>query len=342
MRKPKHKNKTHRRCLNRQRRFFYAYSLRHEHIYLPWTSKGVIDLHDITALKNALKLLPTHLADMFEKLPRDVVSKVCEIRLRSGRPLALTMTNSTIIPNKDVIVTPKDIELTAARAFRYSIHSSTTQLCEGYATYCGGVRVGISGTAAHEGGGVVNVRDISSLNIRIPREMKGCAEDIFRRFMYERPISMLIAGEPSSGKTTFLRDLARLCGGIFRTALIDERGELASVVSGTPTNDVGVMTDVFDRYPRNAAVETAVRVMSPQVLICDEIGSAEDIASLEYACNSGVKLIATCHCGSLSELSGKPNISKLLADGIFDTVLLLKDRTVREIRKAGELLCLAR
>lgn len=295
-----------------------------------------------TVLESAVKLLPEHLADMIDKLPRDVISKVCEIRLRSGRPLALTMTNSTIIPNKDVIVTPKDIELTAARAFRYSMHSSTAQLCEGYATYCGGVRVGISGTAAHEGGGVVNVRDISSLNIRIPREMKGCADDIFRRFMYECPISLLIAGEPSSGKTTFLRDLVRLCGGIYRTVIIDERSEIAAMVSGTPTNDVGVMTDVFDRYPRNAAVETAVRVMSPQVLICDEIGSAEDIESLEYVCNSGVKLIATTHCGSISELSEKPNISKLLADGVFDTVLLLKDRAVSDIRKAGELFCLVR
>ncbi|MCR5542127.1 MAG: stage III sporulation protein AA [Ruminococcus sp.] len=299
-------------------------------------------MHDITALKNALKLLPEHLADMIDKLPRDVISKVCELRLRSGRPLALTMTNSTIIPNKDVIVTPKDIELTVARAFRYSMHSSTAQLCEGYAACCNGVRVGISGMASEECGKVMNVRDISSLNIRIPREMKGCAEDIFRRFMYECPISLLIAGEPSSGKTTFLRDLARLCGGIYRTVIIDERSEIAAMVSGVPTNDVGIMTDVFDRYPRKAAVETAVRVMSPQVLICDEIGSAEDIASLEYACNSGVKLIATCHCGSISELSEKPNISKLLADGIFDTVLLLKDRTVRKIRKAGELLCLAR
>lgn len=293
-------------------------------------------------LENAVKLLPEHLADMIDKLTLDVASKVCEIRLRAGRPLVLTLTDSTIIPNKEICVTPKDIELTTARAFRYSMHSSTAQLCEGYAAWCNGVRVGISGTASEDCGKVVNVRDISSLNIRIPREMKGCAEDIFRRFMYERPISLLIAGEPSSGKTTFLRDLARLCGGIYRTVIIDERSEIAAMVSGLPTNDVGIMTDVFDRYPRKAAVETAVRVMSPQVIICDEIGSAEDIESLEYACNSGVKLIATCHCGSLSELTEKPNISKIISDGVFDTVLLLKERAVSDIRKAGELLCLVR
>ena len=300
----------------------------------------MIELSEATTLENALKLLPTHFADMLENLPRDITSKICEIRLRTSRPLSLTLTDVTIIPNREITVTPKDMELTAARAFRYSMHSSTAQLCEGYAAWCGGMRVGVSGTASAENGRVVNVRDISSLNIRIPREVTGCAEDIFRRFMAERPVSMLIAGEPSSGKTTFLRDLARLCGGIYRTAIIDERSELAATVSGVPTNDVGIMTDVFDRYPRKAAVENAVRVMSPQVLVCDEIGSAEDVASLEYAFDSGVALIATCHCGSLSELSHKPNISKLLADGVFGTVLLLKDRAVHDIRNSGDLLCL--
>ncbi|SFB81583.1 stage III sporulation protein AA [Ruminococcus albus] len=298
-------------------------------------------MHQNSGLENALKLLPTDLAEMLEKLPWDITKKVCEIRLRTGRPLALTLTDATIIPNLEIKVTPKDIELIAARAFRYSMHSSTAQLCEGYAAWCGGMRVGISGTAAEEGGKVVNVRDISSLNIRIPREVTGCAEDIFRRLMTVHPISLLIAGEPSSGKTTFLRDLARLCGGIYRTAIIDERSELAATVSGIPTNDVGIMTDIFDRYPRKTAIEMAVRVMSPQVLICDEIGSADDISSLEYACDSGVALIATCHCGSLSELSYKPNISKVLEEGVFDTVMLLKDRAVKDIRTAGELLCLA-
>lgn len=292
-----------------------------------------------TVLESALELLPVHLADMLEKMPKDVIFKLCEIRLRSGRPVTLSLTDRTVIPNKEISVTPKDIELTVTRAFRYSMHSNTGQLCEGYASCGNGLRVGISGTASTEGGRVVNVRDISSLNIRIPREMTGCADGIFRRYMAERPISVLIAGEPSSGKTTFLRDLARLCGGIYRTVLVDERGELAAMVSGAPTNDVGAMTDIFDRYPRKAAIETAVRVMSPQVLICDEIGSADDPVSLEYACNSGVRLIATCHCGSLSELSDKPNISRLLADRVFDIAILLKERAVSDIRKAGDLLC---
>ena len=301
-----------------------------------------VDMLQRSELENPLKLLPSHLAVMLENLPRDISSKICEIRLRTGRPLTLTLTDTTIIPNCEMTVTTKDIELTAARAFRYSMHSSAAQLCEGYAAWCGGIRVGISGTASLDGGRVMNVRDISSLNIRIPREITGCADEIFNSCFNVRPISLLIAGEPSSGKTTFLRDLARSCGGIYRTAIIDERSEIAAMVSGVPTNDVGIMTDIFDRYPRKAAIETAVRVMSPQVLICDEIGSAEDIASLEYACDSGVALIATCHCGSLSELSDKPNISKLLARGIFDTVLLLKDRAVHDIRNAGDLLCLAR
>ena len=83
-------------------------------------------------LENPLKLLPSHLAVMLENLPRDISSKICEIRLRTGRPLTLTLTDATIIPDREMTVTTKDIELTAARAFRYSMHSSAAQLCEGY------------------------------------------------------------------------------------------------------------------------------------------------------------------------------------------------------------------
>jgi stage III sporulation protein AA len=292
------------------------------------------------ALKSAFRLLPPHLAEMTEKLPQNILQKICEIRLRAGRPFILTLSDGTFTPDKDIIVTAKDIASAAARAYGFSMHSSTVQLCEGYAPYENGCRVGISGTACAEDGNIVNIKNISSLNIRIPREVMGCAESIFIRFMSISPCSLLIAGAPSSGKTTFLRDLARLCGSRYRTSLIDERGELAASVGGVPTNDVGIMTDVFDRYPRKPAVMIAVRVMSPQVIICDEIGSHDDIASLEYAVDSGAALIASCHCGSLAELTVKPNISKLISDGVFRAAVLLKDRCIQDIRTAEELLCL--
>ena len=72
----------------------------------------------------------------------------------------------------------------------------------------GGHRVGVCGTAVYEENRVSGIRDISSLNIRIAREVYGAADELLREL--DKEISgLLIAGPPSSGKTTILRDLAR-------------------------------------------------------------------------------------------------------------------------------------
>lgn len=292
-----------------------------------------------SGLSTALSLLPANIAKSINALPERELSAVCEIRLRMGRPVTLTGMEGFRVADKSYRVTRQDMDLVTSRAFRNSLHSSAEQLCAGLAVYEKGCRVGIAGTAAAEEGRIVNVKQISSLCIRIPREVRGCGEELFRRCLGGSPASLLICGAPSSGKTTYLRDIARLCGDRYRTALIDERGELAAVAMGKPENDVGLMTDVFDRYPRRAAVQTAVRVMSPQIIVCDEIGSAEDMADLTYAMRSGVKLIATCHCGSLDELNRKPNISELIKARVFDWLICLEGCKVSGIQHISERSC---
>ena len=68
--------------------------------------------------------------------------------------------------------------------------------------------------------------------------------------------------------------------------------------------------------------------MSPQILICDEIGSSEDNEALQYALNSGVKLIASCHASSLDELKKRRYISKLIKDKAFDALAVLGTGTM--------------
>ena len=308
------------------------------------TSKGVAlrNMKNDIGFASAMKLLPANTALAASGLPEEVRCRINEIRLRIGRPVALTLGGRNEILNGAGTVTKEDIETIISRAFRNSIHSSPEQVCAGYITYENGCRVGFSGTAANECGTVVNVRDINSVCIRIPREVIGCSEEIFAKCLRKRPSSVLLFGQPSSGKTTYLRDLTRMCGNRYRTALIDERSEIAAVFSGTPSNDVGIFTDVFERYPRKAAIETAIRVMSPQVIVCDEIGSSEDTVSLNYAVESGTCLIATCHCGSVKGLFRKPEISELIAGGIFEYAIWLEDHEVREISTVGELICSGR
>ena len=97
----------------------------------------------------------------------------------------------------------------------------------------GGHRAGICGTAVVNNGKIVNIRDITSINVRIAREHKGCADSLYNKIIAVSG-GVLICGAPCSGKTTVLRDLARLLStkGKKNVALIDERGELAGTASG--------------------------------------------------------------------------------------------------------------
>ena len=83
------------------------------------------------------------------------------------------------------------------------------------------------------------------------------------------------------------------------------------------------MSDVFNSYNKYDGIMTAVKVMSPMILVCDEIGSKEDMKALEYAVNSGVRLIATTHAADYDEAKRKSGISKLIKDKVFDYACVL-------------------
>lgn len=238
-----------------------------------------------------------------------------EIRLRINRPIAVSMGNTiryvtadgqlTYNPETALKVSEKDLRQTFEAVCGYSLHSFKNEINEGFVTVNGGHRVGLCGTSVIRGGTVENVKNISSLNFRIAREIKGCAEELCGRVFSSGLQSLLIAGPPSCGKTTVLRDLTRIMGGRYKVAVIDERGELAACCSGVPQNDIGANTDVFDGYDKPHGIMMAVRVMSPQLVVCDEIGSEEDMAAVKTAANSGVYTAATIHAASLDELERK-------------------------------------
>ena len=134
---------------------------------------------------------------------------------------------------------------------------------------------------------------------------------------------VLLAGPPASGKTTVLRDLARILGDRMRICIPDERGELAAVRNGIPQFAVGAQTDVFDGYPKAEAIAAAVRVMNPELLICDEIGSEAETEMLLQSVHTGVTLIASAHAADLQTLLLRPQIRRLTEAGIFRRGFLL-------------------
>lgn len=299
----------------------------------------------IKSFNSAAEILCGEVGTVLSLLPESVKSTVQEIRMRTGKPLALSDGTTTMfvsekgqilysISDKVFKVSQRNISDTFKIICSYSVYSHQNEIKNGYITIRGGHRVGLCGTAVLKDGQVSAVNDISSLNVRIARQIYGVSESIIQRLC---PLEggILIAGTASSGKTTILRDLAyRLSLGIgcriMRTAVIDERGELSGTFSGIAYNDLG-LCDILNGYPKGEGIMQSIRALSPQAIICDEVGTDEDVKAVSQGFNAGAVIIATIHAPSYTELMKRSQTEKLLSTGAFKTIIILEsaDRPCR-------------
>lgn len=297
-----------------------------------------------TAFESAVLILGQRLRYALQAQPVALQNQVNEIRLRVDRPVTLH-TTATVQP-LELIVRREDLDEAYRRLCDFSIYAHQEEIRQGYLTIQGGHRVGICGTAVVQQGQIATVRDISSLNLRIARQVRGAADELLRCIGQDWQQGLLLVGPPACGKTTLLRDLARaLATGVGgmpkKVAVIDERSELAGVSGGVPQHDLGLCADVLDHYPKGDGILHAVRALSPQVIVCDELGAQEDVVALEQGLHAGVAVIATVHAGSIAQLLQKKQGQTLLRSGAFDTVAMLSGTAlcqVTELHKAGDLL----
>lgn len=277
-----------------------------------------------------------------------VEEDVREIRLRAGSPLAvlteggiklLDKSGSCAHPQDALTIFPEDIRRTFEAICKYSVHSFQSNINSGFLTVDGGHRAGICGTAVYSRDGIIeNVRSVSSICFRIAHEVIGCADRIFTQTMNMQPCGVLIAGPPCSGKTTVLRDLCRQLGDRFAVSLIDERNEIAAVASGAAQNDVGMFTDVFSGYSKPDGIISAVRSMSPEVIICDEIGSDADLNAIYTASLSGIRTVAAIHASDSFDLSCRSNVMETVKNGAFRYIVFMENRQIKRIITAALLL----
>lgn len=290
-------------------------------------------------IDSILRVIPLHLRQKILTAVDTQWHRVRDIVLRTGRPLCISLDteimfltdngtlSSEYSKNNLYLCTLKDVTECFNAVCGYSVYTHMNEIIEGFVTIKGGHRVSICGTAVVNNQTITNIRDISSLSLRISRQVIGCGQCIATIFSNIRG-GLLICGSPCSGKTTIIRDVARIISSEqgLRTSLIDSRGELASSIGGIPMNDVGY-SDVYDSYPRNVGIEQALRTMSPQVIICDEIGSDSDCNAIDSGINSGVRFIATTHASDVSELKQKENVMKLIRHGAFENIAFLQGRS---------------
>lgn len=279
--------------------------------------------------ESAVQLLPGRLQGPALAIERGRMARAEELRLRIGRGLSLTLPQGELVLHQ-TRVTRGDLEQVLDRATDYSRYTAAETIRQGYITAPGGFRVGICGTAVPENG---DIRDVSSLAIRIPRVADGAAEPLLPELLEgDRLISTLILSPPGGGKTTFLRDLVRLLGDggelvpAMRVALVDERGELAAVCQGRPQLPVGRQTDVMDGCPKALAVPMLLRAMTPQVIALDEIALPGDVDGVCLAANCGVSILATAHAATVHELQSRPVLRRLLTCGVFRRAVVIDGR----------------
>jgi stage III sporulation protein AA len=298
------------------------------------------------------QLLPV-LAPRVRELVRNVLPTVCErlqeIRLRQHRPLQLNMGHGEAFITQHgeltqdtahaYILQPDDLASCLQLLTQSSLYAMEEELRKGFITLPGGHRVGLSGRVVlNESGNVLTMRDITHLNIRIAREIKGISNglehvlvDTARRTL----CNTLIIAPPQCGKTTLLRDLSRrISDGVFhpslpgmKVALVDERSELAATFQGTPQHDVGIRTDVLDACPKAVGMTMMIRSMSPDVLMTDEIGHEEDSQAILEAIHAGVKVVATAHGFGPDDVQRRPSMHRLFQHHVFDRYVVLSRRT---------------
>lgn len=255
-------------------------------------------------------------------------SKLQEIRLRIGKPLIIVSDNIEFVFHK--IIEKDELMEILEYVSNYSLYAFENELKQGFITIEGGHRVGMTGQVLIEDGEVKNIKHISSMNIRISHEILNCADIIFPYITEDKQIcNTLIISPPRCGKTTMLRDLIRQVSDGNRwvrgctVGVVDERSELGGCYLGVPQNQLGIRTDILDCCPKSKGMLMLVRSMAPQVIAVDEIGSAEDIHSLEYAMHCGCKMMATIHGASMEEIRKKPFIDELVKRHKFERYVVL-------------------
>ena len=269
-------------------------------------------MKDFTRL---LPYLPRRIGDEVLRISafyRGGITSLCELRLSSySRSSVKLLSERIILHNR---CTPDDIRKSTELLCEGAMYAKRDTLSEGFVTLFDGVRVGICGQARYDGGVLVGISEPSTLVFRIPTEpffdpiglysaYKGCTR------------GMLVYSPPGVGKTTALRTLAGLIASpnsSEEVVVIDERCEFIH----DDYSDASVA--ILRGYKRAEGMAIALRTLSPTVMMVDEIGRREEALMMTESLNSGVKVVATAHAGSLSELRERRPLFPFFECGIFD------------------------
>ncbi|MBO9129699.1 stage III sporulation protein AA [Bacillus sp. 165] len=275
-------------------------------------------------MKEILDVLPKEMGAIIQQIPSSLKERMEEIRIRIHRPLECVISGKPQF--LQYTATSEDGIYLLNKLSQYSIYTMEEELKRGYVTLRGGHRVGLAGKVVTEGGMVKIIRDVASFNIRIAREKIGIADPLVRYLYKERWLNTMIIGPPQTGKTTLLRDFARIMSigaeeeriPSCKVGIVDERSEIAGCLKGIPQYQLGTRVDILDACPKAEGMMMLIRSMSPDILIVDEIGRQEDSEAIIEAVNAGVQLFVTAHGYEYEDLFKRPSLKAIVELGIFE------------------------
>lgn len=278
-------------------------------------------------------VLPLNISDALDRLPYD---SLCELRLRADDSIVVNIngenfylcTNKLSKENIDTIkVSQGTIQGIIQRLSKDSFYSVNDQIIDGFLTYDGGIRVGVSGEVVVIDNIVKTIKNISSINFRFPHFVKNCSLSIYPYLVSETGDikNTLIISPPGAGKTTYLRDLIFQLTkrqNLINILVVDERQELSSYFNGKEISKLECV-DVYSNCSKKFAFNNGIRSMKPDIIVTDEINIDKDLDDIENALTSGVKIFASIHAGSIKELTQKTRFADILEKGLFDRFVLL-------------------
>lgn len=278
-----------------------------------------------------IRALPAWLARPLGMLPSELAVRIHELRFRTGHGISLTIQGRQC-PLKELPECPsalREIRLNTMQMEEIfytlcggSVHTHQNELAQGFLTTAQGCRVGVAGKFSEQNGECV-LQQILSLNFRVSRIIDDPLPEELCTLLAGHFVGLLIAGEPDSGKTTLLRQIARELEKLRRSVtVIDERSELFSSLNRPEFPAI----DVLQGVPKEQAVQMALRTLSPQVILLDELGSLAETSALEQGFFGGVDFVASVHASGKEDALRRPQVRYLQQHEMMRVLVVLQGR----------------
>lgn len=249
-----------------------------------------------------------------------------EIRFHADRYTTLQVGGKT--KTTSLLLGQKELGELLYRMCGGSLYAYADSINQGFVALGNDVRVGVCGKATLENRRVIGVRGISGLVVRLPHSISVDTTPLTDKlFLGGRAQSTLIYAPPGVGKTTLLRALTKEASSKrrgFHTVVVDCREEFSSSLLG-----IDLDVDCLCGYPKALGIEIAVRSLGANLIVCDEIGSADEAEAILTAGNCGVPILCSAHAKSLDELLRRPPIAALHRAQVFDLYVGLERKDGR-------------